>query len=159
MTDAPSASGGTPLHELSINRFIAASPEIVWRAWTERLEEWWAPKPWTTKIIEQDLRAGGRACTEMAGPDGVPIRNEGVVLEVVPNRKIVFTNAFAAGWIPQTPFMVAIFTFEPEGTGTRYTASARHWNEETLKQHEAMGFVQGWGMVAGQLAEIAEGMA
>src|SRR4051812_17035130 len=54
MTDAPSASGGTPLHELSINRFIAASPEIVWRAWTERLEEWWAPKPWTTKIIEQD---------------------------------------------------------------------------------------------------------
>lgn len=156
MTDAP--SGGTPLHELSINRFIAASPETVWRAWTERLEEWWAPKPWTTKIVEQDLRAGGRTCTEMAGPDGVPMRNEGVVLEVVPNRKIVFTDAFAAGWIPQSPFMVAIFTFEPEGTGTRYTASARHWNEETLKQHEAMGFIQGWGMVAGQLAEIAEGM-
>ena len=157
MTGTP--VGGTPLHELSINRFIAASPETVWRAWTERLEEWWAPKPWTTKIIEQDLRAGGRTCTEMRGPDGVSMRNEGVVLEVVPHRKIVFTDALSANWVPQSPFMVAIFTFEPEGTGTRYTASARHWTEETLKQHEEMGFVQGWGMVAGQLAEIAEGMA
>jgi uncharacterized protein YndB with AHSA1/START domain len=32
----------------------------------------------------------------------------------------------------------------------------RHWNEETLKQHERMGFHEGWGIVAGQLAELAE---
>ena len=32
-----------------------------------------------------------------------------------------------------------------------------HWNEETLKQHEAMGFQEGWSIVAGQLADLAEG--
>ncbi len=46
--------------------------------------------------------------------------------------------------------------WEPEGEGTRYTARVRHWNEETLKQHEAMGFHEGWSIVAGQLAELAE---
>jgi uncharacterized protein YndB with AHSA1/START domain len=152
---------GTPaqLYELSIHRLIAASPETVWKAWTERLEEWWAPKPWTTRIIQQDLRAGGRVCTEMTGPDGNAMRNEGVVLEVIPNRRIVFTDAFTAGWKPQGPFMVAIFTFEPEGDATRYTASARHWNAETLKQHEEMGFIDGWTIVAGQRAAIAEDRA
>jgi hypothetical protein len=50
-------------------------------------------------------------------------------------RKIVISDAFKAGWIPQDPFMVAIVTFEPEGAATRYTARVRHWNAEALKQH------------------------
>ena len=33
-------------HELSITRFIDAPPETVYRVYTERTEEWWAPKPW-----------------------------------------------------------------------------------------------------------------
>ena len=52
--------------------------------------------------------------------------------------------------------MVVIVTFEPEGSGTRYAARVRHWTAEALKRHEAMGFHEGWGIVAGQLAELAE---
>ncbi len=33
----------------------------------------------------------------MTGPDGAASPMEGVVLEVVPNRRIVLTNAFTAG--------------------------------------------------------------
>jgi uncharacterized protein YndB with AHSA1/START domain len=145
--------------ELSVGRYINAPPETVFKVWTERLEEWWAPKPWTTRIIEQDLRPGGCSAIVMSGPDGAGEPMEGVFLEVVPDRSIVLTNAFTAGWIPQTPFMVAFFTFAPEGEGTRYRAGARHWDEATLKQHEAMGFNQGWGIVAGQLAALAEAEA
>jgi len=36
--------------------------------------------------------------------------------------------------------MVVIVIFEPEETGTRYTARVRHWSAEMLKRHEAMGF-------------------
>lgn len=144
-------------HELSITRLIAASPKTVYRVWTERTGEWWAPKPYTTPVVELDLRPGGRGRMDMRAPDGTDMPNEGIFLEVVPNRKLVFTDAFKAGWIPQDPFMLVIVTFEPEGTGTRYTARVRHWSEETLKRHEAMGFHEGWGIVAGQLAEIAEG--
>lgn len=143
-------------YELSITRSIAASPEAVYRTWTERLGEWWAPRPYTTPVVELDLRPGGRGRMVMRAPDGTDMPNEGVFLEVVPNRKIVFTNAFTTGWIPQDPFMVVIITFEPEGSATRYTARVRHWNEDTMKRHEQMGFYEGWSIVAGQLAELAE---
>ena len=148
MTQAP--------FELAIERYIDAAPETVFKVWTGRLEEWWAPKPWTTKIIEQDLRPGGRSAMIMSGPDGATSPMEGVILEVVPNRSIVFTNAFTVGWIPQTPFMVGFFTFTPEGRGTRYRAGSRHWDEATHKQHEEMGFTEGWRKVADQLAALAE---
>jgi uncharacterized protein YndB with AHSA1/START domain len=145
-----------PPFELAIERYIDAPPAAVFRVWTERLEEWWAPKPWATRVIELDLRSGGRTAMVMSGPDGETSAMEGVFLEVVPNRSIVFTNAFTAGWIPQTPFMVGFFTFVPEGEGTRYRAGARHWDEAARQQHESMGFDQGWTLVAGQLAALAE---
>lgn len=153
-------------HELSVTRLIAASPETVYRVWTERTEEWWAPKPYTSKVIAQELRAGGRSSIEMQGPNGEQHPGEGVFLEVVPGERIVFTNAFTAGWEPKTGMdsdcdfaMVAIVTFEPEGSGTRYTARVRHWNADAQAKHEAMGFEEGWGIVAAQLAEIAEAEA
>ena len=142
--------------ELAIERHIDAPPQTVFRVWTERLEEWWAPKPWTTRIIEQNLRPGGRTAMVMTGPGGETSPIEGVVLEVVPNVRIFFTNAFTVGWIPQTPFMVGFFEFAPERGGTRYRAGARHWDEATMKQHEEMGFQRGWTQVAEQLAELAE---
>jgi uncharacterized protein YndB with AHSA1/START domain len=79
-----------------------------------------------------------------------------VFLEVVPNRRLVTTDAFVTGWVPQKPFIAAVFTFEPEAGGTRYNATARHWSLETMQQHEAMGFEAGWGAATAQLAALAE---
>jgi uncharacterized protein YndB with AHSA1/START domain len=53
--------------------------------------------------------------------------------------------------------MVGFFELSPEGTGTRYRAGARHWTDEALEQHRAMGFEAGWLAVAGQLAALSEG--
>ena len=149
--------------ELSVTRFIDARPETVYRVYTERTAEWWAPRPWATSIIEFDARPGGRFAFEMEGPEGERHPGESVVLEVVPGERIVMTNAFAAGWEPRTTMdsdcdfpCVTIVTFEPEGSGTRYTAGVRHWTEAAVKAHEAMGFEPGWNSVAAQLAELAE---
>ena len=49
------------LYELSISRFIKASPETVWRAWTRHATEWFTPRPWSTVSVDHDLRPGGRA--------------------------------------------------------------------------------------------------
>ena len=86
--------------ELAVERYIDAPPETVFKVWTERLEEWWAPKPWTTKVIEQDLRPGGRSAMVMSGPDGLHRRWKGSFLKSYPTKSIVVTNAFTAGWIP-----------------------------------------------------------
>ncbi len=149
----------TELRELSITRLIDAPVETVWRVWTQRTEEWFCPRPWTVEIQEQDLRPGGASRMIMRGPNGEENQLEGVFLEVIPNAKIVSTDAFAPGWVPQDPFMMAITTFEDEGGKTRYTARARHWTDEACEQHRAMGFEQGWGIVAAQLAELAEAEA
>ncbi|HEY7811358.1 MAG TPA: SRPBCC family protein [Allosphingosinicella sp.] len=152
--------------ELSVTRYIDAPPATVYRVYTERLEEWWAPAPWATKVVEMDLRAGGRFAFDMKGPEGESHPSDSVYLEVIPGERIVNTNAFTAGWVPKGrmdsdcdfPCVVTV-TFEPEGNGTRYTAKVRHWTEEAVNAHEAMGFEPGWNMVSAQLAAIAEAEA
>ncbi len=145
--------------ELSITRYIDAPRAVVWKAFTERMEEWWCPKPWTTEIIEQDMRPGGRSAMIMRGPNGEEAPQEGVFLDVKLGELFIFTDAFTVGWQPSGPFMVGIMRFADEGKGTRYAGSARHWTEEAYKQHQEMGFEQGWSAVADQLAAIAEAMA
>jgi uncharacterized protein YndB with AHSA1/START domain len=50
-------------------------------------------------------------------------------------------------------------TFEDLGNGkTQYRAVARHWNEKTQKQHEQMGFHEGWGQTALQLEALAKAL-
>jgi len=81
----------------------------------------------------------------------------GVYLEVVPNRKIVATDAYVRAWVPAAkPFMTLVLTFDDAGQGgTLYTARALHWNEADRPQHEQMGFRVGWGIATDQLAELA----
>ncbi|WP_374126862.1 SRPBCC domain-containing protein [Sphingomonas sp. 28-62-11] len=121
----------------------------------DRLVEWWCPNPWSTEVIENDMRAGGRSAMIMRGPNGEESAMEGVFLEVVPGERVVCTNAFTAGWVPQTPFMVGIMTFNDEDGKTRFTGIARHWDEASMHEHAAMGFGDGWAIVAAQLDAVA----
>jgi uncharacterized protein YndB with AHSA1/START domain len=141
---------------LSISRYIDAPPSVVWQIITERLPEWWCPVPWRTEVDTIEWRAGGAFNTTMYGPAGEVHVNEGIFLDVQPGRWFVCTDAIKPGWHPQKAFMIGIFTIEAEGSGTRYTASARHWSAEDMERHRQMGFVEGWSAVADQLAELAE---
>lgn len=145
-----------PSLELAVERHIAAPPARVWAIMTQRMAEWFCPKPWLAEIIEQDWRPGGRSAMVIRGPAGEEQPNEGVFLEVVPGARFVFTDAFTVGWQPKGPFMVGFFEIAPDGDGTHYRAGARHWTAEACAQHAAMGFHTGWGAVADQLAALAE---
>jgi uncharacterized protein YndB with AHSA1/START domain len=143
--------------ELVITRVINAPREKVYRAWTdpEQLKQWFAPKPWTTPVAELDVRAGGSNLIVMRGPDGKDFPNRGVYLEVVPNERLVFTDAYTEAWQPsEKPFMTVILTFEDEGGKTKYTARVRHWTVADRQTHEQMGFHQGWGQCADQLTSL-----
>lgn len=143
--------------ELSVTTYIAATPEKVWEVLTNRMEEWWCPKPWTVTIDEQDRRPGGRCAMTMHGPNGEVMPNEGIFLAWEEGRRFVTTDAVAGpDFDPAGPFMIGFWEIEPEGEGTRFTGRAKHWTAEARQQHEQMGFTEGWGVVAEQLRELCE---
>ncbi len=153
MTAAPETD-----RELVLTREIDAPREKLFRAWTqpELLKQWFAPLPFTTPHAELDVRPGGSSLIVMRGPDGTDYPNRGVYLEVVENERLVSTDAFTSAWQPsEKPFMTLILTFEDMGSGkTRYTARVRHWTVEDREMHEKMGFHEGWGTCADQLAAL-----
>jgi uncharacterized protein YndB with AHSA1/START domain len=143
--------------ELVLSRLIDAPPHKVYRAWTvpELLKQWFAPKPFTTPVAELEVRPGGANFIVMRGPDGKDMPNRGVYLEIVPNERLVFTDAYVEAWEPSgKPFMTVILTFENEAGKTRYTARVRHWTAADRDAHEKMGFHQGWGLCTDQLAAL-----
>lgn len=143
-------------NELSVTRFIAASPAKVWSVMTDRQEEWWRPRPWRAEIDRQEHRAGGACDMTFYGPDGEKEPQNGIYLAYDEGRRFVTTDAVTGDFQPSGPFMIGIWEIAPESEGTRYTARARHWTEDTMRQHEAMGFTEGWGACADQLKSLCE---
>ncbi|SDS60112.1 SRPBCC family protein [Opitutus sp. GAS368] len=142
--------------ELSLSRVIAAPPARVYQAWTTQLPQWWGPHGMTTPFCVMELRTGGSFRTIMRAPDGTEYPTRGVFLEVVPNERIVFTDAFDSGWAPNPgAFFTAITTFEAlPGGKMKYTARALHWTVENRERHEKMGFHQGWGESVDRLVSL-----
>ncbi|WP_149541381.1 SRPBCC family protein [Siccirubricoccus phaeus] len=147
--------------ELVLGRLLQAPRELLWRCWTDPalLPRWYCPLPWKVSDVELDVRPGGGSKMTMRGPAGEVVPLEGVFLEVVPQQRLVFTDALTAGWRPAArAFMVATITFEDTGAGTRYIARCGHWSAADREEHERMGFHEGWGQVAEQLEATARSL-
>ena len=148
-----------PATDLTFTRKIDVPPAVLWDCWTtpEHVKAFFVPRPHTVTDCEIDLRVGGRFNTTF-DVDGNTMTNTGVYLELVPQRKLVFTDTYSEGWKPSAdPFMTAIIEFEDDGAdGTIYTATVRHRSSEARQSHENMGFFVGWGMAADQLAAHAK---
>ena len=90
--------------------------------------------------------------------DGDPA--EFTCLDGVDGERIVFTDVLRPGWEPaERAFMVADVRFEDAGADkTHYRARAMHWTAEARKEHEDMGFHEGWNKATDQLVELARSL-
>jgi uncharacterized protein YndB with AHSA1/START domain len=150
-----------PKLDLVLERTIDVPRDLVWKAWTkpEHLTKWFTPAPWTVADCEIDLRPGGAFRVVMRSPEGQDSPINGCYLEIVPNERLVWTDALLPGYRPSTnPFFTGILTLESLGNGTRYTATVIHGDEAARKRHEEMGFHAGWGQVLDQLVAYAKKM-
>ena len=156
-----------PKLDLVLERVVDVPAELVWKAWTspEHIKQWFTPRPWKTVDCQLDLRPGGKFYTVMQSPEGKNFPNAGCYLEIVPNQKLVWTNALHAGYRPAVVtinkdhecaelMMTAAIVLEPQGSKTKYTAIAMHGDENSAKRHADMGFKDGWGQALDQLVEV-----
>jgi uncharacterized protein YndB with AHSA1/START domain len=152
-----------PELDLSFERIVDVPPERVWEAWTKAdlVKQWLCPRPWQTVVCEIDLRPGGKFNTVMRSPEGKEFPGRGCYLEILPNNRLVWTNALLPGFRPapttETEDICCSFAFtgivslSPHVDGTRYSAVILHADKAARERHASMGFEEGWGKALDQM--------
>ncbi len=71
--------------------------DLVWDAYTkaELLDQWWAPKPWTSRTKVMDFREGGRRFYAMVSPEGLERWSVQKYTSITPKTNFKFFNAFS----------------------------------------------------------------
>lgn len=151
-------------HVLSIEQKIDASPDAVWRCLTEAalIEQWFAPKPVRVFDVTFEARPGGAFASKMEIPGAGQVSSEGCVLVADRAARLVWTSVLRAGFVPSEmkeedgafPFTADV-TLTKDGDGCLYRATVLHPNAVYRQTHEEMGFEEGWGAAADQLAALA----
>src|SRR5262249_62257970 len=83
--------------DLILTRIIGAPRDKVFKAWTDPalLKQWFAPLPWTTPVVETDVRPGGSTLIVMRSPDGNEFPKRGPYLALVPNERLPITRCYS----------------------------------------------------------------
>lgn len=129
---------------LQIKRSIAASPDKVFRAWTnpDWIMRWFAPTDqFQTPLAETDLRVGGRYRIRMVDPAGVSHTVGGVYREIVPGKKLVFTWAWEKG-DPMGGEGETLVTLEltARDGGTELILTHENFGDEPARDHHQEGW-------------------
>jgi uncharacterized protein YndB with AHSA1/START domain len=144
---------------VSITKEFAFELSLVWDAYTkpELLDQWWAPKPLTSRTKVMDFRVGGRRFYAMVSPDG----QEGWVLQkytsITPKTNFKLFNAFAdEDENPQLPGSDWDLTFSEQDGTTKVSISIYNESLERLEKMIEMGFKEG---TMGQLNNLEDLLA
>ncbi len=91
--------------DLVIERELTVPVSLVWRGLTEPdlLKEWYCPKPWGVSDCRMDLRPGGEFYTVMYDPEGNQYPGTACFLEIVKEKRLVWTSVLVANYRPATP--------------------------------------------------------
>jgi uncharacterized protein YndB with AHSA1/START domain len=132
---------------LRLSRTIAASPEEVFRAWTDpaEMKEWYCPEGGTVDAAEVDLAVGGRFRVAMRMPDGVHVAY-GVYREIEPPRKLVFTWQWESDESRGGETLVTLEFKERDGSTELVLTHERFATAESRDGHE-----QGWASALNKL--------
>jgi uncharacterized protein YndB with AHSA1/START domain len=129
-----------------------ATPEQIWRAWTDpdEVAEWWHPAGMTTprETVSIDATVGGRYTYTMVDDvTGQSYPTGGVYRELVPNERLVFTWGEPDAAESEAP--VVTLTIESLGELSRLTFDIR--GVEGMAGDGS--FYDGWESALDELAE------
>ena len=141
-----------------IKREFDADLSLVWDAFTKQeiLDQWWAPKPWSSKTKFMDFKVGGRRFYAMVSPEGQEQRWAiQRYTSISPKTNFKFSNAFAdKDENPELPGSDWDFTFS-EQNGTT-TVRITIYNESLARMEKMieMGFKEGFTSTLNYLDEL-----
>ena len=126
-------------YSLQSRRFVAASPDRVFAAWTDplELEKWWGPAGVRCISVQIDLRIGGRYRIGNELPDKTVIWIEGVFERIERPRLLVYT------WQtdPQsTGREMVTVRLNPQGRGTEVIVHHERIANSALRDQHAHGW-------------------
>lgn len=145
-----------------ITREFDADLSLVWDAFTkaEILDQWVAPKPWTSKTKFMDFKVGGRRFYAMVSPEGLERWAIQKYTSITPKTNFKMFNAFAdQDENPQLPGSDWDYTFSEHPDSHRdgkTKVSIVIYNEslERMEKMIEMGFTEGFKMSMNNLENL-----
>ena len=141
---------------VSITKEFAAELSLVWDAYTkpELLDQWWAPKPFTSRTKAMDFEVGGRRFYAMVSPDGSERWAVQKYTSITPKTNFKFFNAFAdKDENLELPGSDWDLNFSEQDVKTKVSISIYNESLERMERVIATGFQQG---IEAQLQNLEE---
>jgi len=139
-----------------ITREFDAGLSLVWDAFTkqELLDQWLAPKPWSSKTKYMDFKVGGKRFYAMVSPEGQERWAIQEYTSITPKTNFKMYNAFAdAAENPELPGSEWDHTFSEQNGKT--TVSIIIYNESLERLERILdGFTQGMKMSLSNLENL-----
>ena len=137
-----------------ITREFDAGLSLVWDAFTkaEILDQWVAPKPWTSKTKYMNFEVGGKRFYAMVSPEGQERWSIQEYTSISPKTNFKMFNAFAdAAENPELPGSDWDYNFSEQNGPDNYRVtkvSITIYNESLarLEKMIEMGFTEGFKM-------------
>lgn len=140
-----------------ITREFAADQSLVWDAFTkpELLDQWVAPKPWTSKTKYMDFRVGGRRFYAMVSPEGQEKWAIQKYISISPKTNFKMWNAFAdENENPELPGSDWDYNFSEQNGLTKVSITVYNESLERMEKMIEMGFKEGYTMTLTGLEEL-----
>ncbi len=144
---------------VDITKEFDAELDLVWDAYTkpELLDQWWAPKPFSSRTKVLDFREGGRRFYAMVSPEGQERWALQKYTSITPKTNFKFLNAFAdENENPDLPGSDWDFNFTEQNGKTTVHVSIYNESLERLERMAASGFKEG---TEGQFANLEQLLA
>jgi uncharacterized protein YndB with AHSA1/START domain len=140
-----------------INREFDAELSLVWDAFTkaEILDQWWAPKPWTSKTKVMNFEVGGRRFFAMVSPEGQERWLLQQFTSISPKSNFKYLNAFAdAAENPELPGSEWDLHFSEQNGTTKVSITIYNESLARLEKMIEMGFKEGYSMTMNNLEAL-----
>jgi uncharacterized protein YndB with AHSA1/START domain len=140
-----------------VTREFDAELPLVWDAFTKQeiLDQWWAPKPWTSKTKFMNFKEGGRRFYAMVSPEGHESWQIQDYTSISPKTNFKYLSVFAdKDENPHLPGSNWDLNFTEQNGITKVSITIYNESLERMEKMIEMGFKEGFTMTLNELNEL-----